>query len=128
MSDAIRTVGIDHIVLNVSDIEASLTFYCGELGMTPVRVEEWRRGECGFPSARASESFIIDFGTAGRPVGMNLDHLCLIVEQMDFESVAKSGRLRVESGPTTNYGARGKGRSIKILDPDDNTVGLRYYG
>jgi catechol 2,3-dioxygenase-like lactoylglutathione lyase family enzyme len=127
MSDAIRTVGIDHMVLNVSDIETSLAFYCSELGMAPVRVEEWRRGECTFPSARADESFIIDFGTGDRPVGVNLNHFCLVVEKMDFESVAKSGRVRVKSGPTTNYGARGIGCSIKILDPDDNTVELRYY-
>lgn len=127
MSDVIRTVGIDHMVLNVSDIEASLAFYCGELGMTPVRVEEWRRGECGFPSARANGSFIIDFGTGDRPVGKNLNHFCLVVEKTDFESIARSGRFRLRSGPTTNYGAQGEGRSIKLLDPDDNTVELRYY-
>jgi catechol 2,3-dioxygenase-like lactoylglutathione lyase family enzyme len=127
MSDAIRAVGIDHIVLNVSDIEKSLAFYCDQLGMTPVRVEEWRRGECGFPSARASDSFIIDFGTGDRPIGMNLSHFCLVVEKADFETVAKSGGFRVKSGPTTNYGARGIGCSIKVLDPDDNTVEMRYY-
>jgi len=127
MGDAIHILGIDHMVLNVKDIEASLAFYCGELGMDPVRVEEWRRGECGFPSARANESFIIDFGTGERPVGMNLNHFCFDVEEADFESVTRSGRFRVKSGPTTNYGARGTGCSIKILDPDDNTVELRYY-
>jgi len=64
--------GLDHIVLVCTDVEASLGFYCGELGLTPERVEEWRRGEVPFPSARISASTIIDlFG--GTPSGRNLD-------------------------------------------------------
>ena len=52
--------GFDHVVLNVADVERSLAFYCDELGLEPERVEEWRRGEAPFPSARASATTVID--------------------------------------------------------------------
>src|SRR5262249_55619817 len=53
--DMIRVVSFDHLVLNVSDIERSMRWYMDMLGLKPVRLEEWRRGECAFPSVRVSE-------------------------------------------------------------------------
>ena len=44
-----KVTGFDHVVFRVADIEASLAFYCGELGLEPVRVEEWRRGRGAVP-------------------------------------------------------------------------------
>ena len=43
----VKAVGIDHVVLNVADVERSLAWYCGELGLQGLRVAEWRRGEFG---------------------------------------------------------------------------------
>ena len=127
MADGPHIVGIDHIVLKVRDVEASLAFYCDELGLAPLRVDEWRRGECGFPSARVNESFIIDFGSGEPTANKNLDHFCFVVEETDLEAMANDGRFRALRAPNTNYGAKGIGRSLKILDPDDNVVELRYY-
>ena len=118
--------GVDHLVLKVADQEVSLAFYLGELGLHPWRVEEWRRGEVGFPSARVSDTFILDF-VAGAPDGTNLDHFCLVVEKTDLEKVKNSGHLRVQSGPGQRSGARGDGMSLYVLDPDDNVIELRYY-
>ena len=56
----VEVVGLDHIVLRCADIEVSLAFYCVELGLTPDRVEEWRRGETFFPSARVDATTLID--------------------------------------------------------------------
>jgi catechol 2,3-dioxygenase-like lactoylglutathione lyase family enzyme len=127
MVDGPHVVDFDHIVLNVRDIEASLAFYCGELGLEPVRVDEWRRGECGFPSARVSESFLIDFGTGVPSANRNLDHFCFVIKETDLKAIADDGRFRALRSPNTNYGAKGVGHSLKILDPDDNIVELRYY-
>jgi catechol 2,3-dioxygenase-like lactoylglutathione lyase family enzyme len=60
MSDDLTVTGMDHIVLNVSDVERSLSFYLDELGLQPVRVDEWRRKEVFFPSARVDATTIID--------------------------------------------------------------------
>lgn len=122
----LRIVSLDHIVLNVADVERSLGFYCGTLGLAPVRVEEWRRGEAPFPSARVDAGTIIDL-VAGRREGENLDHFCLVVEG-DLAAAAAAGDLEVVQGPGQRFGARGSGTSLYVRDPDGNTVELRTYG
>ena len=114
-------------MLNVADVERSLAFYCGELGLEPVRVEEWRRGEAPFPSARVDAHTILDLLATPR-TGVNADHLCLVVEPVDLAAVKASGRFEVVDGPATRFGARGNGTSLYVKDPDGNTVELRHYG
>ncbi len=126
MTDEIRITALDHVVLNVADVERSLAFYIEELGLEPIHVEEWRRGERFFPSVRVSADSIIDLIALPR-TGENLDHLCLVVEPMDFDALKASGRFEVVDGPGIRFGARGDGTSIYIRDPDQNLVELRYY-
>jgi catechol 2,3-dioxygenase-like lactoylglutathione lyase family enzyme len=126
MAQDIRVTGLDHIVLNVADVERSLGFYLDELGLEPVRVEEWRAGGVPFPSARVDAATIIDLLAADRG-GVNADHFCLVVQAMDFHALKESGRLDVVDGPDKRFGARGDGISLYIRDPDGNTVELRYY-
>ena len=123
----LRIVGLDHVVLNVADVERSLAFYCGELGLAPERVDEWRRGEILFPSVRVDAGTIIDLLAVPR-TGENADHLCLVVEPLDLDGLKASGRFEVVDGPATRFGARGNGTSLYVKDPDGNTVELRYYG
>jgi catechol 2,3-dioxygenase-like lactoylglutathione lyase family enzyme len=127
VNERLRVVALDHVVLNVADVERSLAFYCDELGLAPERVEEWRRGEVFFPSVRVDEHTIIDLLAAPR-TGQNADHLCLVVEPIDLAALAASGRFEVVDGPATRFGARGDGTSLYVKDPDDNTVELRHYG
>ena len=122
----LRVTGLDHVVLDVADVERSLAFYCDELGLAPERVEEWRRGEILFPSVRVDATTIIDLLAAPR-TGENADHVCLVVEPVDFEAIKASGRFEVVDGPATRFGARGDGTSLYVKDPDGNTVELRYY-
>ena len=125
MPNEIRVTGLDHLVINCADVERSLAFYCGELGLHPVRLDEWRSGRAPFPSARVDGSTIIDLLAAPR-TGVNADHFCLVVEPVDFAALAD--RFDVVDGPATRFGARGDGTSLYVRDPDDNTVELRYYG
>jgi len=122
----LRVVDVDHVVLNVADAERSLAFYAGALGLAPVRVEEWRRGEVPFPSVRVTPTFIIDLLETDR-TGVNTDHLCLVVEPLDLAATAASGRFTVVDGPAARFGAQGMGSSLYVLDPDGNTVELRHY-
>ncbi|MGW7485588.1 VOC family protein [Streptomyces sp. NPDC054786] len=121
-----RVTAFDHLVLNVSDIERSLDFYCGRLGLEPVRVDAWRAGEAPFPSVRVSPTTIIDL-VQGPREGFNVDHLCLVVEPVDWQEVIDSGEFTVVDGPGQRFGARGTGQSLYVSDPDDNTVELRWY-
>ncbi|MGW2028482.1 VOC family protein [Streptomyces decoyicus] len=121
-----RVKDFDHLVLNVQDVERALDFYCGPLGLEPVRVDEWRAGTAPFPSVRISPTAIIDL--VAQPRGeSNVDHICLVVEPLDWQEVIDSGRFTVLGGPGSRYGARGDAQSIYVQDPDGNTVELRWY-
>jgi len=123
----VRVIGFDHIVINVSDVEKSLAWYCDVLGLEPERVDEWRRGEVPFPSARVNEHTVIDLFATERS-GQNTDHFCMVVEPTDLQAVVDSGRLEVLVGPVPRWGAQGMAMSIYVRDPDGNTVELRHYG
>jgi catechol 2,3-dioxygenase-like lactoylglutathione lyase family enzyme len=124
---AVQVVALDHVVINVADVERSLAFYCGELGLQAERVEEWRRGDAPFPSARVDDHTILDLLLAPRD-GENVDHVCLVIAPIDLDALAASGRFRVVDGPAIRSGARGDGTSLYVSDPDGNTVELRHYG
>ncbi len=126
---AVRVIGFDHVVLRCADVEASIAFYCGELGLAPDRVEEWRRGEVFFPSARVDATTLIDLFPAGdglpRADVPNVDHICLVVEPVDLDALAE----RFPEGRRADglYGAQGIASSLYVKDPDGNTVELRSY-
>ena len=119
-------MGLDHIVLNVDDPDRSLRFYCDELGLEPIRVQEWRNGDAPFPSVRIDENTIIDLTELERS-GNNVDRVCLVVAPTDFTSMVHSGKFEVVDGPGPRFGARGMGTFLYVLDPDLNVVELRYY-
>jgi len=124
---------LDHIVLNVADVERSLSFYSGTLGMPAERVEAWRRGELRFPSVRVNEATIIDLVHAPAEAGdrtENLAHFCLVTDDADLDAVAKeltSAGIVIERGPGMRSGARGNALSLYFRDPDDNLIELRTY-
>ncbi|MGH3743453.1 MAG: VOC family protein [Mycobacteriales bacterium] len=126
MGAAVEVTGLDHLVLNVADVERSLRFYGETLGLPSVRVDEWRAGTAPFPSLRVDEGTIIDL-MAAAPSGHNLDHLCLVVAPTDMDALAADDRLDVLDGPAPRFGARGMGTSLYVRDPDGNTVELRTY-
>jgi catechol 2,3-dioxygenase-like lactoylglutathione lyase family enzyme len=123
----VRATGLDHLVLIVADVERSLAWYCDELGLEGVRVDEWRRGEVPFPSVRIDDTTIIDL-LAGKRGEQNVDHICLVVEPTDLAGVAASGRFDVVGGPARLFGAQGEGEGLYVRDPDGNVVELRHYG
>ena len=126
MDAPITVTGLDHLVLDVADVERSLAFYVDQLGLTPMRVDEWRRGEILFPSVRIDATTIIDL-LAGAPTGENVNHFCLVVDPVDLEALAASGRFEVVDGPGIRFGAQGNATSLYVRDPDGNTVELRHY-
>lgn len=123
----ITPVALDHIVLRCVDVEATLNWYCNEVGLEPYRVDEWRSGEVGFPSARISADTVIDFLPDRPDAESNLEHLCIVIEPLDLGVLASSGRFEVVDGPGVRSGARGDGTSLYVRDPDGTTVELRHY-
>lgn len=122
----VQARGIDHLVLNVADVERSVAWYVERLGFEPLRLEEWRRGEVLFASVRLTDTFIIDL-FANERSGDNVDHVCLVVDPLDLDALAASDEFDVVSGPAEVFGAQGMGRSVYVRDPDGNVVELRNY-
>jgi catechol 2,3-dioxygenase-like lactoylglutathione lyase family enzyme len=124
---------IDHIVLRVRDIEASLRFYQDILGCTLDKVQE----KFGLWQVRAGAS-LIDLVSLDGPLGKmggagaaqegrNVDHFAIKIVPFDEGAIrahmAAHDVTIADSG--RRYGAEGSGPSIYILDPDGNSVELK---
>jgi len=130
---------LDHIVLNVEDIDRALTFYTEVLGLRPERLEEFRAGTVGFPSVRINSGTIIDlFPTRqkqaspkeGEKRDGNLNHFCMVVGQEDFSGIVdylNANGVTIREGPIGRWGARGRATSVYFLDPDGNEIEIRCY-
>ena len=131
----VKITEMDHIVLRVKDVEASMNFYVEVLGLQPERVDQWRAGEVRFPSARLNADTIIDFfasdqETIGRDGIKNQDHYCMVIEKTDMEELKtkfEAMGVDIQAGPGKRWGSHGDGISLYIYDPDNNVVELRHY-
>ncbi|MBM4297109.1 MAG: VOC family virulence protein [Deltaproteobacteria bacterium] len=136
--EKIKITELDHIVLNVGDIDRSLKFYTEVLELKGERVDEFRAGKVSFPSVRINERTIIDLfprkdgaakSTADK-VNANLNHFCLVVGAEDFAGIVDylaQHRVTVREGPVSRWGARGRATSVYFPDPDGNEVEIRCY-
>lgn len=122
-----RITGLDHVVLLCRDVEASLDYYCGVLGLEGCDVERWRRGEVAFPAVRVSADTVIDL-MPGEPDGRNTDHICLVIEPTDLHALAERKELNPVQGPVERGGATGLGWSLYVVDPDLHLLELKHYG
>jgi catechol 2,3-dioxygenase-like lactoylglutathione lyase family enzyme len=131
--------GLDHIVLNVRDIDRALKFYTEVLGLRGERIDEFRAGKVGFPSVRINGETIIDLFPRESPAASdapesktagNLNHFCLVVGAADFAEIVaylKEHGVGVHQGPISRWGARGQATSVYFFDPDRNEIEIRCY-
>ena len=120
---------LDHLVLTVKDIEASVSFYTHVLGMSEVTFRGNRKA-LAFGSSKINLHQVgHEFGPkAALPTPGSAD-LCLIVED-DLDNVQAqlaAARVRVEVGPVERTGAVGEMISVYIRDPDQNLIELSNY-
>lgn len=137
--DRITVTDLDHIVLNVRDVDRSLKFYTDVLGLHPERLDEFRSGRVSFPSVRINDRTIIDLFPAkntdasvgpAKKMDGNLNHLCLVVGRDDFSGILSyltERQIAIREGPVSRWGARGRATSVYFLDPDGNEVEIRCY-
>lgn len=121
-----RAVALDHVVLVVADVERCISWYQQKLNLQVERLQQWRSGEALFPSLRIDDCTLIDV-VAGNRSGQNVDHLAIVVSDVDLRELADSGTFDVVAGPTEVWGARGMGHGLYVRDPDGNTIELRTY-
>ena len=134
----IKIIELDHIVLNVGDIDRSLKFYTEVLGLNGERVDEFRAGKVSFPSVRITEKTIIDLfpnknrasDSGAEKSVSNLNHFCLVVGADSFSGIVDyltENHVTVREGPVSRWGAQGRATSVYFLDPDGNEVEIRCY-
>ena len=118
--------GIDHLVLEVANVDRSLAFYHDLLGLPCVRLDEFRAGTAPFVSLRVGSS-LIDLFVSPTP-GKGPHHFCLEF----FEDIETLLSVVQNAGwnpglPQTRYGAKGAGQSFYLVDPDGHRVEIRSY-
>jgi catechol 2,3-dioxygenase-like lactoylglutathione lyase family enzyme len=129
---------MDHIVLNVEDVDKMIDFYAGVLETPTERLEEYRAGKVPFPSIRFNEDTTIDLfpkklweKTAGHGEGReNLNHFCFALNLPDWEELRgrlEAARVEIVEGPVKRWGAHGTGTSIYFRDPENNLIEARHY-
>lgn len=115
---------IDHLVLTVLDVEASLAFYARALGMTPQRVGEGR-GALHFGSQK------INLQQLHKGVDPNTRHptrgagdFCLLTRTLIEVVLAhlEAQGVAIVEGPIERTGALGPIHSVYFYDPDENLV------
>jgi catechol 2,3-dioxygenase-like lactoylglutathione lyase family enzyme len=121
---AVHIRSLDHLVLTVADIEATIEFYTTVLGMNAVTFGEGRR-------ALAFGTQKINLHQAGhefepkalRPTPGSGD-LCFLTDVPLAEVIAHlaSCGVAIVEGPVDRTGATGPIRSAYVRDPDGNLV------
>ena len=121
---------IDHIILKVNDVRASLGFYVRFLGFP-------HEGEDGpFSVLRVGDSFTLQLAPWGTSGG---EHLAFAMTHAEFD--AAFARLRDggvpygdsfhavgnQKGPGDESGARGMGKALYFFDPDKHLIEIRHY-
>ena len=121
---------IGHVVLNVSDLEASRRFYTEVLGLeiSDVYSESVRPGGVVFMRVNADHHGIALFGGASKVAKSSLNHFALEVGTPDEVFRARAW-LRKRGVPIDFEGRRRAGcqLAIEFQDPDGNNVEI-YWG
>jgi catechol 2,3-dioxygenase-like lactoylglutathione lyase family enzyme len=129
-----RIVALDHFVLRVTDLERSLAFYRDTLTLPILFLDEYRRGERPFVSARVGDQLLdlIPDPTYDPSDGMTKGgfvHFCVRFQAADFDTLLAHLTARgvdvLGPEPVPRMGAIGVSRSIYIRDPDGYVVELK---
>ncbi|MFD9129401.1 VOC family protein [Kitasatospora sp. NPDC059571] len=124
-----RIQRLDHLVLTVEDIDATIDFYVGLLGMEAVTFGAGRRalafGESKINLHRAGS----EFEPKARRATPGSADLCFIVDPPFGEVLDELKRrgVQLEEGPVQRTGALGPIESVYVRDPDGNLVEISVY-
>jgi catechol 2,3-dioxygenase-like lactoylglutathione lyase family enzyme len=125
---------IDHIVLQASDMTATIQFYTEILGMTQSEFQPKTGGPVRQSLHFGAQKINLHYAEAPflphakNPAVGSVD-LCFITEQpLDYwqQHLASCG-IVIENGPVGKTGANGQLLSIYIRDPDGNLIEISNY-
>ena len=130
--------GFDHVALPTNHPEELIAFY-GRLGFLVPDADEWRESELPFfslffgnqkinfhtPEMWQNPEFLLR-GPSSLP---GCGDLCFVWEggSDSLESLFEAAGVSVVAGPFELHGARGKGTSVYIRDPEANLLEFIIY-
>ena len=123
-----RVRSIDHLVLTVADLQATVDFYVQLLGMEERTFSGRTALHCGDQKINLHQAGHEFEPKAARPVPGSGD-LCFVVGGPieDVATVLTDAGVIIEEGPVDRTGALGPMRSVYLRDPDANLVELAVY-
>jgi catechol 2,3-dioxygenase-like lactoylglutathione lyase family enzyme len=125
---------IDHIVLNVADVEASAAWYVRVLGMQRIDFQTVAGLRVALQfgnqkiNLRPADTDTGTWFTGAAPVPGSAD-LCFVTKlspEIIKASWASQG-IMIEAGPVERTGARGPMTSVYCRDPDGNLIEVATY-
>ncbi|MBR0898351.1 VOC family protein [Bradyrhizobium tropiciagri] len=133
---SVKVNGLDHLVINVSDVVRSVAWYSRILGME-VKVFDPGKGKTPRTSlvfgnqkinVRPRDADKVDWFTADHEAAGS-DDLCFLTSSTPDEVVAhlKANGVKIEEGPVAKQGARGTLRSVYCRDPDGSLIEISSY-
>ena len=131
----VSVLGLDHLNLRVADLEKSLAFYGGVLGMREVKRNQRADGSVSLVALRAGNCVVFlqpspGYRAPADEKDSGLDHYSLEIEAQDPEALAahlRSHNVEIVTGPAKRWGGHGDGTSIYVRDPDGHEVELKQY-
>ena len=120
---------LDHLVLTVRDIPATLTFYTEVLGIEIITFGEGRYAlQFGNQKINLHETGHEFEPKADAPTPGSAD-LCFITEQSmdDIVNHLNAQKIPILVGSTPRTGAVGKINSVYLRDPDQNLIEISTY-
>jgi catechol 2,3-dioxygenase-like lactoylglutathione lyase family enzyme len=133
---ALAVTGFDHLVLNVSDVEISASWYERVLGMARQDFDpgqgKARRVSMVFGQQKINLRPVladtVEWFTA-RHASAGSDDLCFLTAASPEDVVAhlQSCGVAIEEGPVAKQGARGTLTSVYCRDPDGSLIEIASY-
>ncbi len=126
---------LDHIVINVGDVEAAAAWYERVLGMTretwqvpgrgQVTAVKFGRQKINLRPVSATQAQWF----TGRQVAPGSDDLCFLTQAAPQQVVEHLGAcgVEIEEGPVEKRGAVGTLLSVYCRDPDGNLIEISSY-
>ncbi|NKF23086.1 VOC family protein [Solimonas marina] len=115
---------LDHLVLTVRDIDATVAFYVDVLGMRALSFDDGRRA-LGFGRHKINLHAADALGTPhARHAMAGTADLCFVSTTPMKEIISQLGRfgVAVEQGPVARTGVLGPMMSVYFRDPDGNLI------
>ena len=120
---------LDHLVLTVADVDATIAFYTQALGMAAVTFAGGRRAlQFGSQKINLHPAAQPIIPHARQPTSGSAD-LCFIATTPLSEVIDHLARqgVAIELGPVPRTGAMGLITSVYVRDPDGNLIEVSHY-